>query len=117
MHKRLQEHISFIKKAATNPTPKLLTYHHQKLSEFQHERLIHLIVTMFFALFFIIFFIFTTTLTLTLPPSTWSTIFSASSAFITLVLFVTTIFYIRHYYQLENGIQKLESLTQKLHEL
>ncbi|MCL1839943.1 hypothetical protein FWF89_03045 [Candidatus Saccharibacteria bacterium] len=115
MEKKLKTYHDFLKKASAHPTPELIKYHKQMLAAFQHERLIHLIVTMFFALFMIIFFIFTTTLFLALSPSLWSNIFCYSAAFITLILFVVTLFYIRHYYQLENGVQKLEELTTKLY--
>jgi len=115
MEKKLKTYHEFIKKAATHPTPELKKYHKQMLGHFQHERFIHLIVTMFFALFMIIFFIFTTILFLILPSSTWGNIFCYSAGFITLILFITTLFYVRHYYQLENGVQQLEEITTKLH--
>ena len=115
MEKKLKAYHNFIKKASDKPTPQLLKYHQQMLSAFQHERFIHLIVTMFFALFLIIFFIFTTVLFLTLPSSLWGNIFCYSAAFITLILFIVTLFYVHHYYQLENGVQKLEEFTTKLH--
>jgi len=117
MEKKLKNYHDFIKKASAHPTPQLIKYHQEMLAAFQHERFIHLIVTMFFALFMIIFFIFTTVLFLSLPSSSWGDIFSLSSAFITFVLFAVTLFYVRHYYQLENGVQKLEEITSKLHSL
>ena len=115
MNTKLKSYIKHIKEASAHPTPDLIHQHTQILQQFQHERLIHLLVTMFFALFLIIFFIFTTTLFLILSPSPWSTIFTYSAALITLVLLIVTIFYIHHYYQLENGVQKLEEITPKLH--
>jgi len=115
MEKKLKTYHQFIKKASAHPTPELIKYHQQMVKQFQHERLIHLIVTMFFALFMIIFFIFTTILFLTLPNSLWDNIFTYSTSFITLVLFITTLFYIRHYYQLENGVQQLQDITSKLY--
>lgn len=114
MEKKLKNYIDFIKKASTHPTPELKKHHAQMLKIFQHERLIHLIITMFFALFLIIFFIFTITLFLTLPTSPWSSVLAYSAATITLIFLVVTLFYIRHYYQLENGVQKLEEFTAKL---
>ena len=94
-------------------SPDFLDHHAKMLQIFQHERLIHLIVTMFFALFMIIFLIFTTILFFTLSPSLWGNILSYSSAIITLILVITTIFYVHHYYQLENGVQQLESILQQ----
>jgi phosphoglycerol transferase MdoB-like AlkP superfamily enzyme len=115
METKLKNYQNFIKKASSHPTPELKKYHQEMLTAFQHERLIHLIVTMFFALFLIIFFIFTAILFLTLPSSLWGNIFSYCTAFITTILLIVTLFYVRHYYQLENGVQKLEEFTAKLH--
>jgi intracellular septation protein A len=114
MEAKLKTYTQFIKKASDHPTKDLLAYHQQMLQQFQHERLIHLIVTMSFALFMIIFLALTIFLFLTLPPSLWSDILAYSAATITLILFIVTLFYIRHYYQLENGVQKLEEFTTKL---
>jgi hypothetical protein len=113
MDKKLKAYADFIKNA--KPTPQIATYHDIMLRQFQHERLIHLIVTMFFALFMIIFLIFTTALFLILPATLWGNIITYSAAAVTLVLIITTLFYTRHYYQLENTIQSLESLTPTLH--
>ena len=115
MHTKLKDYTHFIKQASSHPNPELTKYHTQMLQQFQHERLIHLIVTMFFALFMIIFFIFTTALFLNLPSSLWGNIFTYSAAFITLILFIVTLFYVHHYYQLENGVQRLEEITSKLY--
>ncbi|MDR3297851.1 MAG: hypothetical protein LBT19_00520 [Candidatus Nomurabacteria bacterium] len=117
MEKKLKAYTDFIKAASSHPTPEIATYHATMLRQFQHERFIHLIITMFFALFLIIFFIFTSVLFLTLSPSLWSNIFCYSSATITLILFATTLFYIHHYYKLENGVQQLEALTPKIHKI
>lgn len=64
-----------------------------KIGFFQHERLIHLIVTIFYGILFLLFaglgfvhYIF----------------FS-----ITIILLVFLIFYIVHYFRLENGVQYL----------
>ena len=117
MEKKLKNYHDFIKKAPAKPSRDYVAYHQQMLRQFEHERLIHLIVTLFFALFLIIFFIFTTILFLSLPSSLWGQIFTYSAAFITLVLFIITIFYIKHYYSLENGVQQLADLTPKLYSL
>ena len=64
-----------------------------KIKFFQHERLIHLYVTLFYALIFLIFvglgllhFIF---------------------YIITVILLIFLLFYIVHYFRLENGVQYL----------
>ncbi|MCM1144551.1 MAG: hypothetical protein NC318_00975 [Blautia sp.] len=69
---------------------------------FQHERLIHLIVTVTFAL-------------LTMA-AVLGTLFVPQPALFALVLmlFVLLVPYIRHYYILENGVQKLYQYYDKL---
>ena len=72
---------------------KLKESHLERISFFQHERLIHLIVTMFFALFTLIFFTL-------IEKYILITIIEA-------ILIIVLIFYIFHYYKLENGVQYL----------
>lgn len=69
---------------------------------FQHERLVHLIVTVIFALL--------TTITLMVC------LFVENIAlYILLILFVILLVpYIRHYYILENGVQKMYTYYDKL---
>jgi len=79
---------------------KLLQYHLHQISFFSHERLIHLIVTALFAVlaigsFFAFYF------------STIGGEFSAGLLLLFLLCFVLLIPYIRHYYILENGVQKM----------
>ena len=69
MDKKLRDYIDYIEKASDEPSEELIEYHKVMTQQFQHERFIH---------------------------------------------FVVTLFYVRHYYQLENGTQKLEELTKKL---
>ena len=61
----------------------------------QHERLIHLLVTILFAFLlmfgFILIFIY----------------FSWIMVIFTGIIFIVEIFYIFHYYKLENGVQKM----------
>lgn len=73
-----------------------------KISFFQHERLIHLIVTLFFSLFAIIF--------------TFISLYTTNRYIyiISLILYVFVVFYILHYYYLENGVQKLYKIFDKL---
>lgn len=111
MDKRLQEYIEEITKASKKPTPQLIEYHKTMVAYFQHERLIHLIVTMFFALFMIIFFIFFGVMEISLPQGTWANVVTYCVGGIALILLITTLFYVRHYFRLENGVQKLEEIT------
>ena len=114
MDKKLREYIDYIEKAAEEPSDELIKYHKTMTQQFQHERFIHLIVTMFFALFMIIFFFFFLVLAIYLPAGYASDFLMIGVGLILAILFVVTLFYVRHYYQLENGTQKLEELTKKL---
>ena len=84
----------------------LLKYHVKRVRDFQHERLIHLLVTFFFSVLFISATL--AVLYLPAPGIPWP-------AYVILtILFVLEVAYIRHYYQLENGVQSLYKLTEKL---
>lgn len=67
--------------------------HLVKIEFFQHERLIHLIVTVFYAILFILF-------------SALSLV-HFMFVIIMLILLVFLLFYIVHYFRLENGVQYL----------
>ncbi|MBQ1604442.1 MAG: hypothetical protein II091_01790, partial [Lachnospiraceae bacterium] len=70
---------------------------------FQHERLVHLFVTLFYALFSILFTFLITQSKCFIP--------------VALILYVFLIFYIIHYFHLENGVQYLYKQYDKLKEL
>lgn len=100
MKKRLVNHIAMIDNylmGEFRPSShrELLTYHLQQISFMQHERLIHLIVTVLFALM------------------TFGSMFvmlitqEASLLFLILALLVLLVPYVFHYYTLENGVQKM----------
>lgn len=72
---------------------KLKEEHLIKIQFFQHERLIHLIVTLFYALFLILFLFLSKIHSLYIIP--------------TLILIVFLIFYVKHYFFLENSVQYL----------
>ena len=115
MERKLKEYTRFIESEAKNSSPNLRDYHKVMVEQFQHERLVHLIITLFFALFVLIVFIVTLGLFITLPNTVWGNILMWSAAFTTSILLVITLFYVRHYYRLENGVQKLEDITKKLY--
>ena len=116
MDKKLKAYIEYIDKESKHPSAELIAFHRDQVQQFQHERFIHLIVTMFFALFLIIFFVFFICLSMGLanPSNAGSDIVTYCVGGITLILLIVTLFYVRHYYQLENGMQKLEDYTRKL---
>ena len=72
---------------------KIKANHLEKIRFFQHERLIHLLVTLSYVLFSILFF------GLSLLSEIFIIIFS--------VLMVFIVVYIIHYFRLENGVQYL----------
>lgn len=114
MDKKLKAYIKYIRKEVKNPSTELINYHKMMLAQFQHERLIHLVVTMFFVLFTLILLICTAVAFLALPPVAWGAVLQWTLAGVSLALFITCAFYVRHYYLLENGVQELEETTQKL---
>lgn len=71
-----------------------------KISFFQHERLIHLLVTLFYAIFTILFIYLSTIVPLFL--------------IICIFLLIFLIFYVIHYFRLENGVQYLYKLYDKV---
>ena len=71
----------------------LINNHLIKISFFQHERLIHLIVTLFYSLMFLVF--------------TCLGVINYIFLIISLILLIFLICYIIHYFRLENGTQYL----------
>ncbi len=86
---------------------RLLDYHKEKLQHFQHERLIHLIVTFLFGISVIVIFV---------AICVWEKVVLAPLA---LILLVMLIFYVKHYYFLENTVQALykdyDAIYRKVH--
>jgi len=74
-----------------------------KINFFQHERLIHLLVTLFYGIVALVF-LFITCL--------W-----IYFGIIALILLTFLVFYIRHYFFLENGVQYMYKQYDKLKEL
>ena len=86
---------NILKKDKIKDKEKTLKDHLIQIKFFQHERLIHLIVTALFSLLFIITFLYTISSI---------TIGSVLLSFMFLLLLIPYIF---HYYFLENSVQKL----------
>jgi hypothetical protein len=72
----------------------LARFHGKQLAFMQHERLIHLLVTLSFGLFALL-----TMLTLVLSPR-------IELAALTLLLLGLLVPYVAHYFKLENGVQR-----------
>jgi len=107
MEKYLLEHISLMEKilAGEKNTDKLidwLAYNRVQINFLQHERLIHLLVTLFVALFLIIIML--------------ASLFYPSIYFFMIggTLLILLVFYLKHYYALENGVQKLYRLDREI---
>lgn len=90
-----------------------LNYHQQKVQNFQHERQIHLLVTLFWP-FLTLFFGFL----IIFLPNVFSGVdgniagsIQLISIIIFLLFFIVELFYLRYYYRLENGISKLYDLN------
>ena len=102
MKKYLYDYIkeidSLIKKDKIND--KVIENHLIKISFFQHERLIHLLVTLFYAIIFLIF----------TALGCLHYIFLV----IAFILLIFLLFYIVHYFNLENGVQYLYKQYDKM---
>ncbi len=93
---------------------RLYRHHVVRVRDFQHERLIHLLVTFFFGgllLLSIAGGLFV--LTLAADPS--GPMLNVLAWSLCPILFVTEIFYVRHYYKLENGTQALYRLSERMY--
>lgn len=103
MTKYLSEYIEIVnEKVKGKVTNKDILELKDKISFFSHERLIHLIVTFFFALFTIIFVYF--------GINGERLLF----LLIALVLMIILIFYVFHYFFLENSVQYLYKIYDEM---
>ncbi|HOZ36760.1 MAG TPA: hypothetical protein PLR18_02935 [bacterium] len=105
--KYLRAHEDFIKNKLADKKgdfdwPALQSYHRAQTQFFQHERLIHLLVTLTFGLASLIVF----GLVLFFP--------SLILAFLNIIFLIMLFFYVRHYFLLENGIQRFYLLDQAI---
>lgn len=104
MKRRLLSYIDYVNKELEKEELNKEEFAKQLLIQiqfFQHERLIHLIVTITFALLLMMTFgIFLTTEMMSVLALTG-------------LIFVLLVPYIKHYYLLENGVQKLYTLYDK----
>ena len=94
-----------MKEAGEEKTRRVLAEFEIKISYFQHERLIHLMVTLFFALFLLLsigaLFMF--------PAE-----FILTGVLLTAIFFGLTIGYVMHYYFLENSVQKMYHMRDEI---
>jgi len=108
MEKRIKEYEKFIQEASTRPTLELRKYHQEMVTNFQHERLVHLIIMLFFitlTLGFILVFAWAFAMN----------IINIALIIVTILMIVLSVAYVRHYYFLENHIQKLYDITSEMY--
>ena len=94
-----------MKSAPEEKTKEMLTEFETKISYYQHERLIHLLVTLAFAtwLLFEIYCLFV------LPTE-----FLIAGILLVLIFFGLTVGYVMHYYFLENSVQKMYHMRDEI---
>lgn len=109
MKKYLKTQINFIeeslaKEGADFDWSSLRAEHRTQIGFLQHERLVHLLVMLFFGLVFFLASAFG--------------LFLYSLEFLVLsgILLILLIFYVAHYFVLENGVQKLYRLDKEISE-
>ena len=73
-----------------------------KITFFSHERIVHMFIMLFCIFFLLLFFILTLN--------------NIKFIYITIILLVLNIFYILHYYFLENSVQYLYKLYDKMND-
>ena len=114
MEQRIKEYEEFIKKRVDKPDEKLISYHREMLANFQHERLVHLIIMLFFVA---ITFVVTAICIFTLATMKSMMVLEFLPMIIAAVLlWVLSFFYVRHYYFLENHVQALYNISKELYE-
>lgn len=116
MEKKIREYEKFIAREAGRAgmsaadRERLAELHREMVANFQHERLIHLIVTLFFALFAV-----GSVFVVAWVVSVYGFMTEMLSLYLlALVLVILTGCYVRHYYFLENHVQGLYKYTEKL---
>jgi len=105
--KKQQKYVEeeLVKNQAGFDWKKLSKLHERKIKYLQHERLIHLLVTLFIALFTLL------TIFFTIATERW--IFGL----VALLFVILLIPYLFHYRSLENGIQRLYELSEKISQM
>lgn len=100
MNSYIKEIDTYISNSKHNDIDEVIRLHLRKIKFFQHERFIHLMVTLFYALFAISF--------------TALVMVSKIFMIVALILYVFLVFYIFHYFYLENAVQYMYKQHDKL---
>ena len=110
MEKRIKNYEKYIKEAVKHPTPELRAYHNEMVRSFQHERAVHLAVMLFFVALTLVMMALAIRGILFIGGP-----FTIFASIVAGLLFIITVAYIKHYYFLENHIQKLYDITTELY--
>lgn len=110
MKNKMKEYEKFIKKEIEkgNTSKELLEYHKEMVRCFQHERLVHLIITLFFVLIALALLVLIGFL-VGGAGENWVVLWPLYGAI--LIVTILAIAYVKHYHFLENHTQKLYELT------
>ena len=110
MKNQVKEYEKFIKEKIESKefSKELLAYHNEMIHCFQHERLIHLIITLFFVLVAIFFLILTG---LVIGNCGEDLMVMWPLYAVALIVTVLAVAYVKYYHFLENHIQELYRLT------
>ena len=116
MKKYLKEHINFIENILQKENndfdwDSLSDFNRTQIGFFQHERLIHLLVTFFFGL---IFFGSVMAELGMINAGNGLIFLNAGLLLVSAILLVMLGFYIGHYFILENGVHKLYQLEKEI---
>jgi len=115
MEKYLKEHINFIEdilqKKSNFDWGSLSDFNRTQIGFFQHERLVHLLITFFFGLMF-----FGSVIAeLWLINAGNNLVFlNAGLLVVGVILLIMLGFYVWHYFIMENGVQKLYQLEREI---
>ena len=105
MKKYIEYIDEIIKKKNIKEIDKIIENHLIKIQFYQHERLVHFLVTMLFAIMFLITFLYSLNNV------------SLGIIILELMFFALLVPYIFHYYKLENGVQYMYEQYDMLQEL
>lgn len=113
MENRIRKYEKFINKQLEKKTKSkdLWQYHREMVADFQHERLVHLLIMLFFIAITLVAIVLACIFSISTPVEYWY--FLAPLYFLTLLLIILSIAYVKHYYFLENHIQKLYDISEK----
>lgn len=116
MEKLIKEHINFIKNILKKEDANfnwcaLSDFNRTQIGFFQHERLVHLLVTLFYGLIFWISIM----VELVLLNIGYNLLYINTGLLaVNVILLIVLIFYIFHYFFLENSVQKLYKLDKEI---